>query len=369
MKKGFTLIELLSVIVIIAVISLITIPTIFKVVEKARLGGAKSSMISYENAIDNQIAINDVREKGYKLKPGIYVLPLNKNFDIKIHGRVPTEGWIEIDKNGVLNYKAVIDDKYVVTKEENKITVEKKKEDISIMPDYVYAVSDEDIKTNDQVVGIYYCGISARQNLNTCTDSNIGANTEEELRDMISDSMSSVPSDLIVQKMLYRRSYKAFVGNSVNRMERVISVPVELTDTDLKSESYAKLDLDTNGKVKHISLCNKKIDSCYIDNGDFDSYRTHLLNLIEYDTRTWTKGELVSWKKEPNDVYSWHGPDGDSAYIGSNYLSGYFKSSLSFNSYLNRISVMDYNDNEAPDCSLYTDNNNVAHYDCIRGYR
>lgn len=51
-KKGFTLIELLAIIVILAIIAVITVPIILNVIEEARDGARKNSVIGYAKAVE-----------------------------------------------------------------------------------------------------------------------------------------------------------------------------------------------------------------------------------------------------------------------------------------------------------------------------
>lgn len=51
-KKGFTLIELLAIIVILAIIAVITVPIILNIIENARAGAAKNSVIGYGKAVE-----------------------------------------------------------------------------------------------------------------------------------------------------------------------------------------------------------------------------------------------------------------------------------------------------------------------------
>lgn len=51
-KKGFTLIELLAIIVILAIIAVITVPIILNVIDNAKKGAAKNSVIGYGKAIE-----------------------------------------------------------------------------------------------------------------------------------------------------------------------------------------------------------------------------------------------------------------------------------------------------------------------------
>ena len=51
-KKGFTLIELLAIIVILAIIAVITVPIILNIIDNARKGAAKDSVIGYGKAVE-----------------------------------------------------------------------------------------------------------------------------------------------------------------------------------------------------------------------------------------------------------------------------------------------------------------------------
>lgn len=51
-KKGFTLIELLAIIVILAIIAVITVPIILNIIDNARKGAEKNSVIGYGKAVE-----------------------------------------------------------------------------------------------------------------------------------------------------------------------------------------------------------------------------------------------------------------------------------------------------------------------------
>lgn len=51
-KKGFTLIELLAIIVILAIIAVITVPIILNIIDEARNGAEKNSVIGYGKAVE-----------------------------------------------------------------------------------------------------------------------------------------------------------------------------------------------------------------------------------------------------------------------------------------------------------------------------
>ena len=110
-NKGFTLIELLAVIVILAIIALIATPTILGVIEKARKGASEQSALGYVDAVEKQVAINQVKNENL-INDGTYNVPMT---GITVKGEAPTKGWLKIEKGLVTNYSFVIG-KYVVTK-------------------------------------------------------------------------------------------------------------------------------------------------------------------------------------------------------------------------------------------------------------
>ena len=110
-NKGFTLIELLAVIVILAIIALIATPMILGVIEKARKGASEQSALGYIDAVEKQVAINQVKDENL-INDGTYNVPMT---GITVKGEAPTKGWLKIEKGMVTNYSFVIG-KYVITK-------------------------------------------------------------------------------------------------------------------------------------------------------------------------------------------------------------------------------------------------------------
>ena len=51
-KKGFTLIELLAIIVILAIIAVITVPIILNIIDNAKSGAEKDSIVGYGKAVE-----------------------------------------------------------------------------------------------------------------------------------------------------------------------------------------------------------------------------------------------------------------------------------------------------------------------------
>ena len=87
-RKGFTLIELLAVIVILAIIALIVTPTILGVIEKARKGASEQSALGYIDAVEKQVAINQVKNENL-INDGTYNVT---NYSFVIGKYVITKG-------------------------------------------------------------------------------------------------------------------------------------------------------------------------------------------------------------------------------------------------------------------------------------
>lgn len=86
--KGFTLVELLAVIVILAIIALIATPIILGVIDDARKGAAKSAALGYIDAVEKQIAIDDLKSTKVVTLPtegGAFT-----NADIAVKGSKPS---------------------------------------------------------------------------------------------------------------------------------------------------------------------------------------------------------------------------------------------------------------------------------------
>ena len=120
MKKGFTLIELLAVIVILAIIAVIAVPTILGVVEKARKGAAESSALNYLDAVEKQIAINELNSDDTdNINDGVYEISDLDAKKVSVKGQKPSEGWVQITRKQVVNYSLKVNNYYVNPRENN----------------------------------------------------------------------------------------------------------------------------------------------------------------------------------------------------------------------------------------------------------
>lgn len=112
MKKGFTLIELLAVIVILAIVALIAVPRMMNVIETARKGAAQTSALGYVDAVEKQIMINDM-DGEENISDGTYSIPLDEKYRVKVKGKKPTRGIIEVEKGEVVKARICINNKSV----------------------------------------------------------------------------------------------------------------------------------------------------------------------------------------------------------------------------------------------------------------
>ena len=135
MKKGFTLIELLAVIVILAVISLIATPMILGVIETSKESSAKVSAYGYIDAVETQVAINELDANKTNIEDGVYeVEELKNTYGLVVKGELPTSNsWVKIEKGQVVDYSLKIGE-YVVNYSESGATTTKG-EEITTKPD------------------------------------------------------------------------------------------------------------------------------------------------------------------------------------------------------------------------------------------
>ena len=135
MKKGFTLIELLAVIVILAVISLIATPMILGVIETSKESSAKVSAYGYIDAVETQVAINELDANKTNIEDGVYeVEDLKNTYGLVVKGELPTSNsWVKIEKRQIVDYSLKIGE-YVVNYNESGVTITKGGE-ITTKPD------------------------------------------------------------------------------------------------------------------------------------------------------------------------------------------------------------------------------------------
>ena len=133
-KKGFTLIELLAVIVILALIALIATPIIVGVINDAKknaftdtaYGVAEAAKLYYAGQFDNDAFAGKTFEFSGNVD------------DLKLSGKKPSSGMLQIDKNGN-SFIAVSDGTYCAVKNsgQSNITVTKGKCSTKLLKDEI----------------------------------------------------------------------------------------------------------------------------------------------------------------------------------------------------------------------------------------
>ena len=119
-KKAFTLIELLAVIVVLGILALIVTPILINVVKDSNEKSYKLSADGYINAVNDYILSNQL--DGKKVENGKYNI---KNLDVKISGKAPSKGSVEIYDEKVSSAQLLFDT-YLVKYDGKKVTLTEK---------------------------------------------------------------------------------------------------------------------------------------------------------------------------------------------------------------------------------------------------
>ena len=119
-KKAFTLIELLAVIVILGILALIVTPILINVVKDSNEKSYKLSADGYISAVNDYILSNQL--DGKKVENGKYNI---KNLDVKISGKEPSKGSVEIYDEKINNAQLCYDT-YLLKYDGKEVTLTEK---------------------------------------------------------------------------------------------------------------------------------------------------------------------------------------------------------------------------------------------------
>ena len=119
-KKAFTLIELLAVIVVLGILALIVTPIVVNVVKDSNEKSYKLSADGYISAVNDYILSNQL--DGKKVANGKYNI---KNLDVKISGKAPSKGSVEIYDEKVSSAQLLFDT-YLVKYDGKEVTLTEK---------------------------------------------------------------------------------------------------------------------------------------------------------------------------------------------------------------------------------------------------
>ena len=125
-NSAFTLIELLAIIVILAIIAVITVPIILNVIDNSKKGAAKDSAYGYKDAINKYYVTKLAEDTNFKINDGTYTVSDLKTMGVTVSGNEPSDGWVKLEKNQIVDYSLKFDE-YVVDYDNNtkEITVTK----------------------------------------------------------------------------------------------------------------------------------------------------------------------------------------------------------------------------------------------------
>ena len=188
-NKGFTLIELLAVIVILAIIAIIAVPIILNVIEKSKESSAVDSAYGYINAIENNLAMAEVKS-GLVAENKEYsdLREFEETYNITVKGTKPESGRFTLEKRKVVNASFVINGYSVIC---NKRKCESRGKNVEVLVTYSLNGGTLD-KTEESVLK------NSTLNLPTPTKNNyvfVGWYTEENGGEEVTNS-TPITSDL-----------------------------------------------------------------------------------------------------------------------------------------------------------------------------
>ena len=150
-KKGFTLIELLAVIVILAIIALIAVPVILNVIEKSKESSAVDSAYGYIHAIENNLAIAEVKN-GLVAEDKEYedLREFEETYNINVKGTKPVSGKFTLNKRKVVSAEFKIDGYNIVC---DKKKCESRGKNVTVPVTVTYNANGGTVdKTEDRVL-------------------------------------------------------------------------------------------------------------------------------------------------------------------------------------------------------------------------
>lgn len=190
-KRGFTLIELLAAIVVLAIIALIAVPIILNIINKAKEGAAERSVNTYIEAINNYQVLALLKNESSLIEGKYNVANKNNEYPIindlvQINGKKPTQGTIDISKEGTVNSALVCMNGFLIRYINGEIsTISDDCSDIDVVVEY--SIDKQDWQLN-RILTIEYPIGNYEYHFKVSGKAIIDNNEIEKNKDIISQS-------------------------------------------------------------------------------------------------------------------------------------------------------------------------------------
>ncbi len=297
MKKGFTLIELLAVILILGIIALIAVPAVSNIVEDAKKGATEQSVNQFINAIDKQIAINQMNsDPTDDINDGTYDIPLDSKYRVKLKGQTPTDGWVKIEDGNVSEYSLVIGDYTVSYDGTNKTITEGNVQKLG--PAVVYRLSSDFLFIGDKIDLV-------NKTITNYTKFNYIGN-KDHIDVPTNEDFINVPTD----------KTKPMTGIYSTNIDDVLTVSIKPDGTPVGSKNninYLKHTIDEYGIITKTELCNITSWGTLCR----ESYATY-----NEETKKWINNKYEEQVVELSNFYKGDSKTSTSAYEGVTDMNG-----------------------------------------------
>lgn len=304
-NKGFTLIEVLAILIVLSIIAVLGIPKITKSLEKSRKNSAEASALGYVDTIEKQLINNEAISKYTEMKDGIYNVPLDSKYGVKIGGKGPDKGYIEVSEYKVVRYSLTFG-KYTITYDGRNRKVEKKEgTNVTVVYSYGEFLLNFLGKNESEIPeGLQYMhGIVNGDKLDLVHRKIIHNTWIESTKDEHGDVDLSVSHEPRTEDL---------VGIFSTDVNDVLRVPSDITDMNsekMDNDIYLRHLVDDNGIVITSEVCNVYPHGTICLGSDeitdkaklFSSLKTQLYSFNKWDSKSETSEYSYIECHEEND--------------------------------------------------------------------
>ena len=265
-KKAFTLIELLAVIVVLGILALIVTPILINVVKDSNEKSYKLSADGYINAVNDYILSNQL--DGKKVENGKYNI---KNLDVKISGKAPSKGSVEIYDEKVSSAQLLFDT-YLVKYDGKKVTLTEKgcekEATVNLVIgekeyDNVAKVAKDDIETefnisddiSDMTNIVCNNGVTISMNDNTLKLSDVYKDTNCTMSRSINDTFNNLDDT---------KNYILMLKDENNISKTLENKETKNVTIDLNGKSITASNFITFVNSGTLSILNSSLNESYL---------------------------------------------------------------------------------------------------------